>query len=113
MWIQVKKDPNKQWLQLCYCITKGDIEMVIKDWEDDWRIAVITRDIPVGVEEEEARQEHPHDEEVGQEETQPQGVTMPKKPRMGQTKPKQMKVGTSKIGNQKGKKNNTQPPQVQ
>jgi hypothetical protein len=55
MWIQVWKDPNKQWLQLRYCITEGDIEMAIKDWEDEWRIPVLTRDIPTGVEEEEAR----------------------------------------------------------
>jgi hypothetical protein len=60
MWIQAWKDPNKQWLQLRYCITEGDIEMAIKDWEDDWRIPVLTQDIPAGAEEEEARQEHTH-----------------------------------------------------
>jgi hypothetical protein len=65
MWIQACKDPNKQWLQLCYYIMKGDIEMAIKDWEDNWRILVLTRDIPIGAEGEEERQEHPHDEEVG------------------------------------------------
>jgi hypothetical protein len=37
---------------------------------------------------------------------------MPKKPRTGQTKTKQAKEGTSKKGTQKGKKNNTQSPQV-
>jgi hypothetical protein len=67
MWIQAQKDPNKKWLQMHYCITEGDIEMAIKDWEDDWRIPVLTRDIPAGAEEEEARQEHTHDEEAGQE----------------------------------------------
>ena len=30
-WIQVQKDPDKKWLQLRYCITEGDIQMVIKD----------------------------------------------------------------------------------
>jgi hypothetical protein len=52
---------------LRYYITEGDIEMVIKDWEDEWRIPILTRDIPAGVEEEEEGQEHPHAEEVGKE----------------------------------------------
>jgi hypothetical protein len=34
---------------------KVDIEMAIKDWEDDWRIPVLTQDIPARTEEEEAR----------------------------------------------------------
>jgi hypothetical protein len=55
MWIQAQKDPNKKFLQLCYCITKGDIEMVIKDYEHEWRILFLTQDIPAWVEEEEAR----------------------------------------------------------
>jgi hypothetical protein len=88
MWIQAWKAANKQWLQLCYCITKGDIEMAIKDWEDKWSIPVLTRDIPVRVEKEEARQEHTHTKEVGQKHTLPQEVTVPKKPRTGHTKPK-------------------------
>jgi hypothetical protein len=67
MWIQARKDPNKKCLQLCYCIMEGDIEMVIKDYEDKWRIPFLTRDIPAGVEEEEARQEPAHAEEVGKE----------------------------------------------
>jgi hypothetical protein len=52
-----------------YCITEGDIETTIKDWDDEWRIPVITRDIPAGVEEEEARQEHTRVEDVGKEQT--------------------------------------------
>jgi hypothetical protein len=87
--------------------------MAIKDWEDEWRIPVLTREIPAEIEEEEARQEHTHVEEVGQEQTQPQEVTVPKKPRTGQNKPQQKKGGTSKTGVQTGKKNNTQAPQVQ
>jgi hypothetical protein len=86
--------------------------MAIKDWEDDWRIIVLTPDIPTGVEEEEERKEHTNAEEAGQEETQPQEVIVPKKPRTGQAKPKQTKGGTSREGTQKGKKNNTQSTQV-
>jgi hypothetical protein len=113
MWIQARKDPDNQWLQLRYCIMEGDIQMAIKDWEDEWRIPVLTREIPAEIEEEEVRQEHTHAEEVGQEQTQPEEVTVPKKPRTGQNKPQQKKGGTSKTGVQTGKKNNTQVPQVQ
>jgi hypothetical protein len=69
MWIQVRKDPNKQWLQLCYCIKEADIEMVIRDWEDDLNIPVLTQDIPTKTVE----------EKIGQEEIKPQEVPMPKK----------------------------------
>jgi hypothetical protein len=92
---------------------EGDIEMAIKDWEDKWRIPVLTRDIPERVEKEEARKEHTHTEEVGQEHTQPQEVTVPKKPRTCHTKPKKKKGGASKTGVQTGNKHNTQVAQVQ
>jgi hypothetical protein len=69
MWIQAWKDPNKQWLQMRYCITKGEIDMVIKDWEDEWKISVLTRDLL----------ERKVEEEAGKGETQPQEVPMPKK----------------------------------
>jgi hypothetical protein len=81
--------------------------MDIKDWEDEWRILVLTREILAKIEEEEIRQEHTHDKEVGQEQTQPKEVTVPKKPRIGQNKPQQKKGGTFNTGGQMGKKNNT------
>jgi hypothetical protein len=46
MWIQAQKDPNNQWLQLRYCIKEEDIEMAIKDWNDDWRIPVLNQEMP-------------------------------------------------------------------
>jgi hypothetical protein len=97
------KDPNKQWLQMRYCITEGDIDMVIKDWEDEWKIPVLTQDLP----------ERTTEEEAGQGETQPQEVPVPKKWRMGQTKTKQTNEGTMKMGTQKGKKDNTQSAKEQ
>jgi hypothetical protein len=42
IWIQAQKDPENQWLQLRYYIMEADIEMTINDWEDDWRIPVLT-----------------------------------------------------------------------
>jgi hypothetical protein len=64
MWIQARKDPKKKWLQLRYCITEGDIQIGIKDWEDEWMILVLTREIPIEIEEEEVKHEHTHAEEV-------------------------------------------------
>jgi hypothetical protein len=46
MWIQAQKDTDNQYLRLRYCITLADIEMAIKDREDDWRIPVLIREIP-------------------------------------------------------------------
>jgi len=37
-----------------YYITEGDINMVIKDWEDEWRILVLTQDLLERTAEEEA-----------------------------------------------------------
>jgi hypothetical protein len=43
--------------------------MAIKDWEYDWRIPVLIREIPTELEEEEVRQEHTHAGEVRQKQT--------------------------------------------
>jgi hypothetical protein len=45
MWIQARKDLDKQWLQMRYCITEGDIDMVISEWADEWRIPTITQEV--------------------------------------------------------------------
>jgi hypothetical protein len=29
-----------------YCITEGDIDMVISEWPDEWRIPTITQEVP-------------------------------------------------------------------
>jgi hypothetical protein len=94
MWIQVWKDPNKQWLQMRYCIMEGDIDMAIKDWEDDWKIPSLTQEIPTKTTEEEA----------GQEETQPQEVPVPKKWRMGQKKQSRQMKGQLRQGPRRGKR---------
>jgi hypothetical protein len=44
MWIHAQKNLDKQWLQLFYCIMKGDIQMAIKDWEDEWKFPVLTQE---------------------------------------------------------------------
>jgi hypothetical protein len=40
---------------MCYCITKGDIDMVISEWPDEWRIPSITQEVPERTMEEEAK----------------------------------------------------------
>jgi hypothetical protein len=44
---------------MCNCIMKGDIEMDIKYWEEDWKITTLNQEMPTKTVE----------EEVGQEET--------------------------------------------
>jgi hypothetical protein len=46
MWIQACRDPEKEWLQLHFCINVEEVEMVMTDWQDDWNIPVITKDMP-------------------------------------------------------------------
>ena len=46
MWIQEKKDPKNQWIQLWYYIKEEDVEMAIRDWHDEWRIPVLNQEMP-------------------------------------------------------------------
>jgi hypothetical protein len=103
MWIQARQDPAKQWLQMRYCITEGDIDMVINEWPDEWKIPSITQEVS----------ERTTEGEAEQGETQPPEIQVPKRPRMGQGKPTQTDEGPKKIGTQKGKKENTQPTKEQ
>jgi hypothetical protein len=56
MWIQARKDPNKKWLYMCYYIIVGNIDMVIKDCEDEWNITILTQDLLEKIAEEYAGQ---------------------------------------------------------
>jgi hypothetical protein len=69
MWIQARKDLDKQWLQMRYCITEGDIDMVISEWDDEWKTPILTQEIP----------ERTTEEEAGQGETQPKEIQVPKR----------------------------------
>jgi hypothetical protein len=73
---------NNQWLQLCYCIKEVDIEMAIKYSNDDWRITVLNREMPIEME-----------DEVRQGQTPVEEIIVPKKPRIGQKKAQQKKGG--------------------
>jgi hypothetical protein len=98
VWIQAKKDPKNQWLQLRYCIKEEDIEMAIKDWHvDDWRILDLNQEMSVDKE-----------ANAGQEKTLPGDKMTPNKPNTGQNLVQQKKGGASKKGTQAGNKNNTQ-----
>jgi hypothetical protein len=41
MWIQEKRDPKKEWLQLRYCVTGEQVQWAIKDWPKEWKVRVI------------------------------------------------------------------------
>jgi hypothetical protein len=69
MWIQPRKEPDKQWLQMRYYITEGDIDMIINEWLDEWRIPTIPREVP----------RQTTEGGVAQVETQPPQILVPKK----------------------------------
>jgi hypothetical protein len=48
MWIQPRQDPDRHGLSMHYCITEGDINMVISEWPNTWRIPSIPREVPKG-----------------------------------------------------------------
>jgi hypothetical protein len=56
MWIQPRQDPDRQWLLMHYYIIEGDIDMVISEWPDEWRIPSITWEVPERTTEGEAMQ---------------------------------------------------------
>jgi hypothetical protein len=84
---------------MCYYITEGNIDMVISEWPDEWRIPAITQEVPPRTAE----------EEVEQEETKPPEIQVPKRPRTVQGKPTHKDEGPKKTRTQKGGKENTQP----
>jgi hypothetical protein len=86
-----------------YYIREGDIDMAIKDWEDDWKIPSLTQEIPTKMAK----------EEVKQAETHPIEVPVPKKWRMGQTKMNPKNEGSTNTGTHNWKKNTMQSDQVQ
>jgi hypothetical protein len=77
-----------------YCITEGDIDMVISEWPEEWRIPAITQEVS----------ERTTEEEAEQGETQPPEIQVPKKPRTGQGKPTQVDEGPKKKGPRRGRR---------
>jgi hypothetical protein len=102
VWIQARRDPEKEWLQLCYCVKEEYVDMTIKDWQDDWKIPVLTQEIPTG-------------KEVDAEQYQTPVVDKfaPKKPNPSHKSAQKKKVGVPKKGTQARKKDTTQAPKEQ
>jgi hypothetical protein len=46
MWLQAKKDPAKEWLQLKYCMMMQDIHMEVQEWHEEWKVPEIPRATP-------------------------------------------------------------------
>jgi hypothetical protein len=43
------RDPCKEWIQLRYYIADEYVEMAMRYWPDDWRIPVLTQEVPQGM----------------------------------------------------------------
>lgn len=80
MWIQARRDPGKEWLQLTYCVTDEDIEMAMRDWHNDWKIPVLTQEVPKSTE-----------VDAGQTKTPAGDKIAPKKPKPTQKSTQQKK----------------------
>jgi hypothetical protein len=85
MWIQVHRDPGKEWLQLRYCITEEDVEMDMRDWPDDWKIPVLNQEQPKGME-----------VDAGQTKIPARDKATPKRPKPTQKLAQQNKWGATK-----------------
>jgi hypothetical protein len=46
MWLQEKRDPTKEWLQLSYCVMMQDIQMEVKEWPEEWKVPMIPKTVP-------------------------------------------------------------------
>ena len=48
IYIQARRDPDKQWLTMAYKITDAELEVIIQDWLVDWHEPVSAKDISLG-----------------------------------------------------------------
>jgi hypothetical protein len=76
--------------------------MEIKDWQDDWRVPVLTQEMPTGKE-----------ADAGKDQTPVGDKVVPKKPKPSQKPTQQKKGGVPKKGTQARKKDTTQAPKEQ
>jgi len=37
MWIQAARDPKKEWLEMQYCVTREEIDWIVKEWSAQWK----------------------------------------------------------------------------
>jgi hypothetical protein len=73
--------------------------MAIKDWQDDWRVPVLTQEMPIGKEIDRGKDQTPVGDKVA-----------PKKPNSSQKSVQQNKGGVPKKGTQVRTKDTTQAP---
>jgi hypothetical protein len=76
--------------------------MAIKDCQDDWRVPVLTQEMPIYKE-----------AEAGKEQTPAGNKAPPKKPKQSQKLTQQNKGAAPKKGTQEGKNDTTQAPKEQ
>jgi hypothetical protein len=102
VWIQARRDTKREWIQLRYCIKEEDVDMDIKDWQDDWRVSFFTQEIPTNKE-----------DDAGQDQTHARDKFVPNKPNPSQKPAQQNKGGVPKKVTQFGKMDTTQEPKEQ
>jgi hypothetical protein len=53
-WIQARRDPKKTWLKMHYCITTEEVQWVLAEWLDQWKVPVVGKKGEKGKEQAEA-----------------------------------------------------------
>jgi hypothetical protein len=38
MWIQATRDLKKKWLEMQYCVSREEVDWIIKDWPMQWKV---------------------------------------------------------------------------
>jgi hypothetical protein len=99
IWIQAWKELENEWLQLRYCVKEEDIEMVIKDWHDEWRVPTIDQDMFADKEVDAGKEKRPTGDKIA-----------PNNPNLGHNLAQYKKGGASKKGTRAGKNKDTQAP---
>jgi hypothetical protein len=40
-WIQARRDPKKTWLKMQYFIIAEEVQWVLEEWPDQWKVPVV------------------------------------------------------------------------
>jgi hypothetical protein len=45
IWIHDKRDPKKEWMQLRYCVTREEVQWVMKDCPEECKVHAISKKV--------------------------------------------------------------------
>jgi hypothetical protein len=75
---------------LQYCVEEEDIEMTIKDWQDDWRVPVLNQDMSTDKEVDAGKEKTPKKPKCNEEITAPVLDALREKTAQAQTQAREL-----------------------